>query len=381
MGELRRAIDIAGHYGFTLIKPIDIDKTDREHADKLNCPHEHAAVMRLADHGGAVRDGNTLLFAHTRKIPYKNKLQLRLEIVGDKESSAEGLLLQTTHAILRDHGITDTVTAVNSVGGRETSAGFPQAIASFFRSRVSDLHPDCRDGIRQSIFAPLRCSHPACMAARMDAPQSLSFLSEPSRRHFKEVLEYLENLDMPYIIDPWLVGNEHYTTRTVFAIGTPDANEDTVSARTFTETHAHGERYDHLSKKLGAKKAVPAIHTTITLPIKSVDEKFTDETRTRAPQAYVIQVGLPAKIKALHAHEALRQAHINVSITLHKKSVGEQIEHAQSIGVPLLVIIGHKEVTEGAALIRHLGTNQQFTVPFGQLPTRLKVLVGSKKRS
>lgn len=379
-GELKRAIEIADHYGFKLINPLPIEKIDRDHADKYGCAHEHAAITRLAERDATTRDGDTILFAHTRKIPYKNRLQLRLEVVGDKESSAEGLLLQATHAILREHGHTNTTTAINSVGGRETGSGFPQAIAAFFRSRLSALHPECRDAIRQSTFAPLRCSHPACIEARAEAPQSLNFLSEPSRRHFKEVLEYLEHLEMPYTIDPWLVGNEHYTTKTVFAVGTPDDAEDgVVSARTFKDIFALGERYDYLSKKLGSKRSIPAVHATIDLGTHTTKERYTNSRSSRKPQAYVIQVGLPAKIRSLRAHEELRQAHINVSITLHKKSVGEQMEHAQALGAPLLVIIGQKEVTDNVALVRHLNTNQQYTIPFAQLSSHLKQVIGSKK--
>lgn len=380
-GELKRAIDIAQHYGFRLVGPLDIDKIDREHAERFGCPHEHAAMMRLAERDALAREGETFLFAHTRKVPYKNKLQLRLEVVGDRESSAEGLLLQATHAILREHGHTNTLTAVNSVGARETAAGFPQAIASFFRSRLATLHPECRDAVRTSSFAPLRCSHPACIEARAEAPQSINFLSEPSRHHFKEVLEYLEHLDLPYVIDPLLVGNEHYTTRTVFAVGIPpeEVSEDAPSANSFSRLLAWGDRYDHLSKKLGHKKITPAAQVTIDLDTNSTKEKFIQAQTHKAPHAYLVQIGLPAKIKALYIHEALRQARLNVSITLHKKSVTEQMEHAQNLGIPLLVIIGQREVTDGTALIRHLHTNEQYTVPFSKLSKHLQSITSSGK--
>jgi histidyl-tRNA synthetase len=59
-------------------------------------------------------------------------------------------------------------------------------------------------------------------------------------------------------------------------------------------------------------------------------------------------------------------------VTLHKKSVIEQMEHAKQLGTPLLLIIGQKEVHDGTVLIRHIATNRQDVVPFSNLSTYLK---------
>ncbi len=396
-GELKKAVDIADHYGFKLLNPLSIEKEDRDNADRHGCLHEQAAIMRMVNADESYKGLDTLLFAHTRKVPYKNKLELHLDVIGDKESSAEGLLFQATKEILRDYGHTDTLVAVNSVGGRETTSTFTQAVNGFLRGRISDLHPECRDGIRKSAFAPLRCVHPECIDVRSAAPQSLNYLSEQSKQHFKEVLEYLESLDMPYVIDPSLVGSEHYTTRTVFAVGTPATpvaplEPETVDAapqepvaestvpRQFSQVLAWGERLDQLSKKLGAKKPIPAVHVTIDLNTASIKERYSHAASGNTPQAYVVQVGFPAKIQVLRMNEDLRKARIRVSITLHKQSVTEQMDHARVIGAPYIVIIGQKEVKDGAALIRHVNTNHQEAVPFSGLPSYLKTIYATKKR-
>ncbi|HXK39320.1 MAG TPA: His/Gly/Thr/Pro-type tRNA ligase C-terminal domain-containing protein [Candidatus Paceibacterota bacterium] len=378
-GELKKAIEIADHYGFRLIPAPGIEKEDRAVAERYGCPHEHAAFVRMMLHDERFRNSETHLVAHTRKVPYKNKLELRLEVLGDHDSSAEALLLQATNAILSDYGYKDVLVALNSVGGRESAAPFSQAMHSYLRPRLADLHPECRERVRESIFAPLRCDHEPCQALRRDAPQSLNFLTDQSRQHFREVLEYLESFDIPYVIDPALVGNEQYTTRTVFAIGVPSIADNAQSIR-FSQLLAWGERYDHLSKKSGAKKTVPAAHVTIDVGTKNVKERFAPAAKTSAaPAAYVIHVGLPAKIRTLLLGETLRKAHIRVTVTLHKKSVIEQMEHAKALGTPLLLIIGQKEVHDGTVLIRHTATNQQDVVPFGNLCTYLKSAAASPR--
>ncbi len=393
-GELKKAVDIADHYGFKLINPFAIEKEDRDIADRHGCLHEQAAIMRMVTSDESYRGLDTLLLAHTRKVPYKNKLELHLDVIGDKESSAEGLLFQATKEILRDYGHTDTLVAVNSVGGRETTSSFAQAVNTFLRGRIGDLDPECRNNIRKSLFAPLRCSHQACIDVRTAAPQSLNYLSEQSKQHFKEVLEYLESLEMPYIIDPSLVGSEHYTTRTVFAFGTPtstteptptettpkDASRENLPQRQFARTLAWGERLDQLSKKLGSKKPIPAVHVTIDLNTTSTKERYLEAPTTNTPQIYIVQVGFPAKVQTLRTNEDLRKARIRVSVTLHKQSVAEQMDYAQTIGTPYIVIIGQKEVKDGAALIRHVTTNHQEAIPFSSLPSYLKTICATRKR-
>ncbi len=371
-GELKKAIEIADHYGFRLTPVVHVEREDREYAEKFGCPHEHAAFMRMMMREERFKNGETHLVAHTRKVPYKNKLELRLEVLGDRDSSAEALLLQATNAILKEYGYKDVLVALNSVGGRESVVSFTQAMHSFLRGRLGELHPECRDGVRKSIFAPMRCDHDVCRALREEAPQTLNYLTDQSKQHFKEVLEYLESFDIPYVIDPSLVGNEHYTTRTVFSVGVPSLSESAQPTQ-FSQLLAWGERYDGLSKKTGAKKLLPAVHVTIDIGTKTPKERFVPITkRLPAPAAYVVHVGLPAKIRTLLINETLRKAHIRVTVTLHKKSVIEQMEHAKALGTPLLLIIGQKEVHDGTILIRHIATNKQDVVSFNNLPHYLR---------
>lgn len=365
-GNLKKAIDVADFYGFKLANPLSIEKEDRAHEKRHHCPAQHVAALRSfvtneVHQGGAVR------VAHTRRVPYKKDIELRLEIIGDKESSAEGLLFQTIQSILGEYGHKNITASINSIGARESVAVFTQALANYFRPRLGDLETSCREAFKENTFAPMHCTHQKCMEARAEAPQSLNYLSEPSRRHFKEVLEYLESLGITYAVDPTHVGSEHYSSRTIFSFA--DAQNETPTEVPLV----WGERYDHLAKKLGMRKSIPALQATFFFNTESPREKITVLKRApREASVYLIQVGLQAKIRALIIGEDLRKAHIRVTTTLHKNSVCEQMDEARGLGVPFVVIIGQREVCEGTALVRHITTNQQETVPLSQLSLYLK---------
>jgi histidyl-tRNA synthetase len=365
-GPLKRAIDVANHYGFTLSRPLTINKEDLAFGKKHHCPAHHVAALRTFVTND-VQQGNVILAAHTRKVPYKKNVELRLEIIGDKESSAEGLLFQTVQAILQEYGLKEASAMINSVGGRESVATYVQAISSYYRSHLHELEPSCREAFKESVFAPLRCNHNKCIAVRNEAPQAINYLSEPSRAHFKEVLEYLESLEIPYSLDPFLVSPEQYASRTIFSFNPSDNDSNS------NNPIAYGERYDSLSRRLGHKRSIPAIQATLSLPMRTVKERYIIQKRqSKTPPIFVVQVGLQAKIKTLSVGEHLRKARIRVHSVLHKNSVSEQMDKARKLGSPLVVIIGQKEVFDGAAIVRNMITNQQDAVPFARLSEYLK---------
>ena len=100
-GGLKKAIDIAEFYGFHLIPPLKVEKEDKELSLKHRCPEHHLAVIRKCAQEEPHKTNGAAFFVHTKKVPYKQKLELRLDIVGDKESSAESLLLQAACSILK----------------------------------------------------------------------------------------------------------------------------------------------------------------------------------------------------------------------------------------------------------------------------------------
>ncbi len=367
-GELKRALDVADAYGFTFVPPLRLEADDRKQALECTCPEHHVAALKLFDTFAGNSTDGVIRIAHTHKVPYKNKLELRLEIIGDRESSAEGLMFQTIQSILQEYGYKSPLVTINTVGGKESLASFGQAVATHFRSKIADMHPECRDAFRRSPFAPFRCDHEECKALRTEAPQSLNFLTEQSKQHFKETLEYLESFDIPYIVDPYLVGNEQYASRTSFLFKAPRHKDEEANPPIV----AWGERYDQLARKLGIRRSAPAINVTFDLPTKTVRETFRPRNRKTPIHVHVIHAGTPAKIRSLKLTELLRGSHIRVKFSLHQNSVADQLERARSSGVSLLIILGHKEVLDGTVMVRHVDNSRQESIPMGKVASYLR---------
>lgn len=287
---------------------------------------------------------------------------LRLDLLGSSGSIAEALLLHAALVTLREHGYHDLVFRINSIGDRESFGRFSRELGIFYRKRAGELHASCRDALRVSPFPLLACAHGACRAARESAPRPLGFLSESARAHFKEVLEYLEALRIPYELHERLVGAVGVASHTVFEI----RGESGALLGT-------GYRYNHLARRVGARHDIPALGALLYLPPAA----FTPIRRIidRSPQVFFVQLGGAARRKSLPVIEMLRRAHIPLAQSLGSEKLAVQLTHADALKVPFLVIMGHKEALEDSALVRDRERSFQEALPLAAVPAFLARLL------
>jgi histidyl-tRNA synthetase len=198
----------------------------------------------------------------------------------------------------------------------------------------------------------------------------MSFLSEASRNHFREVLEFLETLGIPYKINNALIGNRKYCSETIFEI--VDLDYDAKKSKG-NRTLAVGVRYDGLSKKVGAKKDIPGVG--LSLLIKGSDPALRKPLlKTKKPWVYFIQLGFEAKLLSLHVIEILRNAKIPLYQSLPKDKLGAQVSHAEKLDLPYTILMGKKEAVEKSVLVRDSKTRSQEAVLFDNLTAYMKKL-------
>jgi histidyl-tRNA synthetase len=210
---------------------------------------------------------------------------------------------------------------------------------------------------------------PKTREINIGAPDPMSFLSSSGKKHFKEVLEYLDEMGIVYQIDKTLVRGLSYYTHTVFEI--IETAED-GSAMTI----AGGGRYDYLGKMLGSKKDIPAMGGSIGMD-RIIERPWFKNLAPRImkkPKVYFIQVGFEAKLKSLNVIEILRKAHVPVAQSLSKDSLGAQLAVAEKSGAPYVIIFGQKEAVEQSVIVRNMENRSQENVPLSELGTYIKQL-------
>jgi histidyl-tRNA synthetase len=403
-GFFEKAQEIAVYYGF---RPIETPVLEREEVflsalgegtdvvdkemytfrskggERLAVRPEYtAAIMRsYLEHGMFNLPQPVLLYSYgpvfRHENPQKGRLrqfrQFNLEILGTTKSIADALIIRTLTTILEEFGFKDLIVDINSIGDKETRPAFVKELVNYYKKHLDTLCKDCHERIKTNPLRLLDCKQPQCQPLKDNAPSSLSFLSSDARSHFKEVLQYLEEMGIQYRVNNSLVRGLDYYSRTVFEVIKVDTDEN-GKEREITITG--GGRYDYLARMMGSKKDVPSVGTGLGLEriMLFPEYKKIMPRIMKPPKVYFIQLGFEAKLKSLCVIEILRKARIPVHQSISKDSLGAQLSLAEKLEIPYCIIFGQKEAMDNTVIVRNMAVHSQDTVKIDALPDYIKHL-------
>ena len=288
---------------------------------------------------------------------------LDLHVVGVPSPVAEVLLILLTDRIAQHAGVEKRAIALNSIGSADSSGRYMRDIGGFLRKHLESISPTLRGRAATDPFGTLvqliDRGHPIVSRA----PQSMEYLTEEERKRFWELLEYLEVLRLPYELHAQILGSRDCWSHTLFEVATTDT--ETGARLPF----AYGGRYDPL---ISWVSGVPSSAVRVSIECETRGRTRLDRVVSDVPAIYFLHLGREARRKVFDVLELLREADIPVHQSLLYERLGEQMEAARTFGVPYMLIMGHKEATEGNIMVREVATNAQDTVPVNELVGYLK---------
>lgn len=382
MKELDFVAEIAFNYGFTPIITPKITDDDKAKAKLWKMFDTHAgeseerlALMRLFDNLAFTDIAQPPMLYMKRPFPgsearkKSNFLSCQLEILNVSKAAAEAIIMKTAWTILLDCGCKDMKIEINSIGDKESFAKFERELHVYFRKNMHNLSGELIQKFKENNLSILSPAEKKDDLFRAEAPKSISSMSESSRDHFKEVLEFLECLSLPYQINDSLMPNKHYASDTVFEIkGVTEKSGQEILL-------CAGGRYNYLARRAEYKKDVPAVGASIFYPKKAVLKKRRRKIlfeKIKPARFYLVQLGHLAKFQTLGIVEMLRQENIPVYHSLVKENIGGQLASAEYLKVSHLLIIGQKEAIENSVAVRSTDLRVQETVKVDELSDYLK---------
>ncbi len=399
-GFFEKAQEVAVYYGFKPIETpvleheetfttavgVGTDIVDKEMytlktkgGDHLAMRPEHTAGLMRAyiEHGMQSLPQPVLLyhsgpvFRHDKpqKGRYRQFYQFDVDALGSEKSIVDALVIKTIYTILEEAGAKNLFVTINSIGDKDSRPAYIRDLTNYYKKHLGDLPEVDRERLKTNPLRILDSKEPKTIEINQGAPDAVSYLSPSGKKHFKEVLEYLDQMEIPYQIDKMLVRGLSYYTHTVFEIieTAEDGSKMTI---------AGGGRYDYLGKQLGGKKDIPAMGGSIGID-RIIEQPWFKDIAPRImkkPKVYFIQIGIEAKLKSLNVIEILRKAHIPVMQSLSKDSLGAQLAVAEKSGTPYVMIFGQMEAVHDTVIVRNMDTRSQETVPISELASYIKHL-------
>jgi histidyl-tRNA synthetase len=375
----KRATETAEHFGFQTVEGIravvpPVDKVKLVHTmtaqdRKLDAAHGllTAGAQYFIDHRLHHIDG-PVLFYTLEQVPRTGDVALALHIFGVEKSIAEAILIQTTRSLATDLGFTNTSVRINSLGDRESITRFNRELNTYLKKRLEDMPPTARELMKEHPFVALMHLLEKEHELGYKCPNPMEYLSDQSRKHFREVVEYLDMSETPYEIDPKFLGHHECYSDTIFTLDTLDEDDLRVSDAPLS---VRGGRYTAFTEKF-LKRPLGATSAVVTLKEKKAPQRTPRASLPKHAPIYVVQLGFGPKIRSLLLVDELRRAGIAVKQNLASDSLSAQLRAAEAGNAAYTIIIGQKEYVDGTAILRDMTGRNQESVPLPEVIARLK---------
>jgi len=300
--------------------------------------------------------GPVFRYEHPQAGRYRQFHQFNLEVIGEGDPVIDAQIIQIFYNILTELKFKKLIIEVNSIGDNQCRPYYKKLLANYFRSRDAALCADCRRRLKENPLRVLDCKEEKCQREISQAPQIIDHLCEECHRHFKGVLEFLDEIELPYRLNPYLVRGLDYYTKTVFEIF-----EDTEEGKKIGALSAGG-RYDALIKLLGGEDTKAVGGALGVERVLSLIKGITSQKPAGHTQVFLAQLGSMAKRKSLKLLEDFRRVKIQAAESLGRDSLKAQLKMADKLEAKYTLLLGQKEALEGTIIVRDMQTGRQETV-------------------
>ncbi len=341
----------------------------------------HGMVRSFIDHGGLnnlekplkiFSVGPVFRQEKVRGGIYRQFNQFNFSILNDNKPVSDAFLMFLIYSIFKELQI-DVQIQINSLGDFDCQKEFLGKFSKFLkeRGRRSKLCNECKKNIVKYPALLLECQEDECMQVKSEMPQIVEFLSEESNTRFYKTMEFLDEMDINYNFNPYLVRDLNYYNDLIFEVWPVDKNGELNSKLSL----GRGGHYDNLFTKLANKNISflsfsGGVERTL---IKSRENSlFVSDDKD---VIFLAQIDACAKAKAMFLFKELLSKGFNVKQAFHLDGLRDQLEEARLLKAKTVLILGKKELNEETILFRDTDSGVQEIIALKDLINRLEKVI------
>ena len=318
-------------------------------------PEGTASVVRMMIEHNLPREGiqkvfyNGPMFRHERpqKGRYRQFHQVGAEVFGASDAKIDAELISITDSLWKSLGINARL-EINSLGSKESRSAYRNILTAFFNENISQLDEDSLRRLKTNPLRILDSKNKDLELLISNAPKMIDHLDDESKEHFTILKTYLDNLDIPYEVNPKLVRGLDYYNQTVFEwISNDLGSQGTICG---------GGRYDGLVEKMGGSPT-PAIGFAMGLErIALLIQDKKSQIVIKRCQLYFVTLGDKAQIESMKLSKKILQAlpYITLSNDLSMGSLKSQMKKADKSNADFALILGEEELSNNQLSIKPL---------------------------
>lgn len=293
--------------------------------------------------------------------------QFGIEAVGIASPINDVEAIMMGSYILQTLGFKSLQVKINSLGDQDSRDRYRAALKAYFAPKIEGMCPDCQNRYEVNPLRILDCKVPADQAVAKDAPKIGDYLSESAQKYFSDVRHYLDQYEIPYIIDDQLVRGLDYYSHVVYEYHLTDEVGKSYGAI------GAGGHYDNLLAELGGKE-LPGVGFGLGLEriIALINELKIAPDLSHAIECFVMPLGADQVPYAYAIAMLLRTSGLATDLSYEPKNIKAQIKAAVGLGAKFALIVGEEELKKEIVTIKNLDTQTQEAIPLKDLLSYLR---------
>jgi histidyl-tRNA synthetase len=326
-------------------------------------PEGTASVLRAALEANLHKGGNLPVklwysgsyyrYERPQKGRYRHFSQVGAEAIGTEDPALDTELIILAHDAYRSLGLENFRILLNSLGDGECRPVYRAALQDFLRGL--DLDEDTRRRIEINPLRVLDDKRESVRSRLSGAPMMRDHLCEACKAYHEEVRELLSAAGVAYEDDPRLVRGLDYYTRTTF-----EFVHDGLGSQSAV---GGGGRYDGLSEMIGGP-ALPSVgwalgvdRTVLALEAEGVKLEL-----PAATDVFAVPIGDEARRSLFRVVTELRRQGVAADLAYGGKGMKNAMKSANRSGARFALLVGDRDLAEGVAQLKDLGTGEQVAV-------------------
>ena len=297
---------------------------------------------------------------------YRQFNQFGVECAGVTTVERDVEVIALAYSMLQFLGFEDVKLSINTLGDEETRTNYKNALKEYFSKHVDNMCSDCKERFNLNIMRILDCKVESDRKIIDKAPKISSYLSTNAKERFDKTLNYLKDLDIPYVIDEELVRGLDYYTGIVFEFHYTSKNGNNYGAI------CAGGHYGHLISEIGGPDLEGigfAFGIERLAKVMEDDGLFPD--LDDGIDLFIMPIGEKARNFSVSLAYNLRNLFFSTEICYEDKSFSQMFKKAERRNAKLALIIGENELEKKEVTLKDLNTKEQETIKIDDL---LKVL-------
>jgi len=300
--------------------------------------------------------GSSFRYERPQSGRLREHTQFGVEVLGSDDPMVDAEIISIAVNLFKIIGLKGLVVKLNSLGDTESRIKYKDALINHFKPRIDELCDDCKLRLERNPLRVLDCKVDASHELMKTAPKTIDYFTDDSKNRFEKVKEYLDALEINYVVDPNLVRGLDYYSHTVFEI------QAEIEGFGSQNTICGGGRYNNLVDTLDGP-ATPGMGFGMGIErlLLALEAEEIDLIKDDRLDLFIANIS-SEKEEVFSIVQSVRLSGFKVETDYLNRNLKGQFKSIERLNPKYFIIIGDDELKSGQVKIKDNDTKEEETI-------------------